>query len=615
VTASLDHPNITALHTAQRLDNQLLMIMEFVEGYTIESLMRRGRIPLAHAIDFAMQVLDALSYAHARAVIHRDIKPANMMLTPRGVIKLMDFGIAKINDHRLTQTGKTVGSLFYMSPEQIRGESNVDARSDVYSLGVSLYEMATGRRPFEGDSDYSLMAAHLQQQPAPPLQIDPTLPEVLSDIILMSLAKDPAQRFQTADAFRSALEAARQAPAPLIGVSPGVPAPQVYIPPAQQHTAPMPAAPVPPPPPMFAPPQPSLTHPSQQQMRPAPPPPPPMFAPPQPSPTHPSQQQMRSAPPHPPTQFEPPPQFQRAPQQQFRQAPPQQAQSSKSHRGVYMLLGSLVTVGIIVAAAIYVPKMLKTRASDKSTAQVAQVTPTSQQPASSPAQQLPSAPTTQQQPPSDAPASQPPAAQPRETAQQPPSNPPNVAVPQPTTGQTKTPPGKVPATPQQPRSSGTPQVSTPPATLPSAQMPQPTASRPQQPSTPPPPSDPVPNRQPTPPPTTPTSNPGAPPIPQPRKPGIERPNAGNPELEELTRQKNLMMPRIHAVNESMKNLREQNQQNGLGVSPELVASQKRMGFFMETATDALHAGNVAEARTSLTNAERELEKLEKRFGH
>src|SRR5258708_11939705 len=251
VQASLDHPNIAGLHTAQRIGNQLVMIMEFVEGYTIEALMRRGRIPLAHAIDFAMQVLDALSYAHTHGVIHRDIKPANMMLTPQGVIKLMDFGIAKINDHRLTQTGKTVGSLFYMSPDQIRGEAQIDARADLYSLGVTLYEMATGRRPFEGESDYSIMAAHLQQQPLPPLQIDPRLPELLSDIILMSLAKDPGQRFQTADAFPKALgSAASQLSAAPIAAHAGPPMPQVYVPPApSHHPASLPAHPAPPAPP------------------------------------------------------------------------------------------------------------------------------------------------------------------------------------------------------------------------------------------------------------------------------------------------------------------------------------------------------------------------------
>ena len=560
VQASLDHPNIAALHTAQRIDNQLVMIMEFVDGYTIESLMRRGRIPLPHAVDFAMQVLEALSYAHARGVVHRDIKPANMMLTPRGVVKLMDFGIAKINDHRLTQTGRTVGSLFYMSPEQIRGDSNIDARADLYSLGVTLYEMATGRRPFEGDSDYSIMAAHLQQQPRPPLHIDPTLPELLSDIILMSLAKDPAQRFQTADAFRLAL---RNAVSQLGAVAPiGVPMPPSYAPPVTQ-TAPLPVPPIPTQRPAFPPPQPSPTHPSQQPMGYAPPPP--------------------AGPP------------------QFRPMPPPQAQAGRSHRGVYMLLGSLLTVGIIVAAAVYVPKMLKTRASDKPTAQIAQVTPTSQ-----PASQQPASSSPTQPPPTSQqldPVPQQTPAQPQETPQQISPAPPTVNVPQPTKGKTTTPAVKPPATPQQPtRPSNNLPVTMPPVIQPQSQMPQPSTARP---------SDPDPMRQVNPS----TSNTSAPPIPQPRRPGIDRPNAGSPELEEMTHQKNLMMARIHAVNESMKRLREQNERNGLGVNPELVASQKRMGFFMDVATDALHAGNVAEARTSLANAERELDRLERRFGH
>jgi serine/threonine protein kinase len=117
------------------------------------------------------QVLDALAYAHARGVVHRDIKPANIMRTPAGTVKLMDFGIARMQaDRQLTKTGTTVGSLFYMSPEQING-GQPDSRSDLYSLGVTLYEMVTGRRPFGGDSDYSIMAAHLQKAPVAPMEI------------------------------------------------------------------------------------------------------------------------------------------------------------------------------------------------------------------------------------------------------------------------------------------------------------------------------------------------------------------------------------------------------------------------------------------------------------
>ncbi len=205
VLAGLEHPNIAALRTAQRVDNQLIMVMELVEGVTLQDRLEQGRLPVPEALEYSAQVLSALSYAHARGVIHRDIKPANMMVTAGGTVKLMDFGIAKAaGDRKLTMTGTTLGSLYYMSPEQIRG-GELDARSDLYSFGMSLYEIVTGARPFHGDSDFSLMSAHLQAEPVPPIDVDPQLPAALNEIILLSIAKDPAKRFQSADAFRSAL--------------------------------------------------------------------------------------------------------------------------------------------------------------------------------------------------------------------------------------------------------------------------------------------------------------------------------------------------------------------------------------------------------------------------
>jgi hypothetical protein len=238
VQASLVQPNIASLHTAVRVDNQLLMLMEFVEGVTLDQKLKDGPLPAAEAVNYVMQVLAALDYAHARGVVHRDIKPGNMMLTSGGVVKLMDFGIARsATDHKLTQTGTTVGSLYYMSPEQIQGVTAPDARSDLYSVGVSLYELVTGKKPFDGDSQFAIMSAHLAGTPVPPVTVDPRLPKMLNDVILMSVAKDAAARFQTAAALRNALANVAAGMQPTAALPPPVPVPA----PSPAKAAPQPA--------------------------------------------------------------------------------------------------------------------------------------------------------------------------------------------------------------------------------------------------------------------------------------------------------------------------------------------------------------------------------------
>ena len=205
VLASLEHPNIASLRTALRFEDQLLMIMELVEGATLDAKLREGKLGVWPSIDTMCQTLAALGYAHQRGVIHRDVKPANILITPSGLVKLTDFGIAsKVGDARLTATGMALGSLYYMAPEQVSA-GPVDARSDIYSAGLTLYEAVTGKRPIDGNSFYAIMKAQLEQKPIPPAELSPDIPMALSRVIEKAIEKAPGNRYQTADEFRAAL--------------------------------------------------------------------------------------------------------------------------------------------------------------------------------------------------------------------------------------------------------------------------------------------------------------------------------------------------------------------------------------------------------------------------
>ena len=203
--ATLNHVNIAQLRTAFYYENQLAMIMELIHGETLRDVRLRMAITLPQALEYMAQTLNALAYAHRLGVVHRDIKPSNIMITDGGVVKLLDFGIA-LTGHgsELTRAGYLLGSLNYMSPEQVGG-SKATSRSDIYSVGVTLYESLTGTLPIKGANNYEIMMGHINQAPVPPHQLAPQIPVSISDAVMRALAKDPMQRFATAEEFLYAL--------------------------------------------------------------------------------------------------------------------------------------------------------------------------------------------------------------------------------------------------------------------------------------------------------------------------------------------------------------------------------------------------------------------------
>jgi len=207
----LQHPNIVQIREFLIEQGKFYIVMEFVEGETLAQRLRRlGRPMLAsEAVDIFRQALEGLGFAHSQGVIHRDIKPSNLMLTREGVAKLTDFGIARaLGGAKLTRTGTALGTPAYMSPEQIQG-TKIDQRTAIYSMGITLYEMLTGRVPFErpkdSDSDFPVLAAHINQPPTPPSQLVPDIPPYLEAAILKALEKRPENRFGSCQEFQAAL--------------------------------------------------------------------------------------------------------------------------------------------------------------------------------------------------------------------------------------------------------------------------------------------------------------------------------------------------------------------------------------------------------------------------
>ena len=490
--ATLNHPNIAALHTALHHENQLLMLMEFVDGITLDELVRGGPLRLEEAIDYIAQVCDALAYAHSKGIIHRDLKPSNMMLTPEGTVKLLDFGIAKFaQDRSMTKTGFLVGSLPYISPEQIEGLPDIDARTDIYSLGITLYQLVTGRVPFEADSEYSLMRKHLQEMPVPPVQIMPDVPQALNDIILMAIEKDRNRRFQSAAAMGVALRS--------LGAGLGM---TVRSQAASFAATPPPATPVP----------------------------------------------------------------QATPEQAWGAPPPAAVPAPRQHsnRGLYIVLGSVVTVAVLVVAATQLPRYFGARAGGETPAGAA-------------------SPVVEEKTPEPAP---------KESAQEP------------AAGQ----PAPVESTPAEAAASGGEAGKTASHSE-GARSPAEAKGREAQPRVqpPPPPAAARPAAE-----ERTTAEPRAA---QPQAmPESAPPARDEKALSELREQLMLLGARVNAVQASLNRLKQEQARMGLGLRGDIAAAAQRMEFYMDEAEAAIKRGDAAAAKRHLENADRETTRLERFLG-
>src|SRR5688572_22602343 len=217
--AALNHSGIVTLHSFEKAGDVRFITMELVEGEPLTARIPPGGLPFDKLLRQGVEIADAISAAHDRGIVHRDLKPANVLVTTNGHVKILDFGLAKLREpegpagdlptQQLTGEGRIVGTVAYMSPEQAEGKP-VDHRTDIFSLGILLYEMATGQRPFQGDTSMSVLSAVLKDQPRPVTELNPSLPSAFSRILKTCLRKDPDRRFQSAKDVRNELETLRE---------------------------------------------------------------------------------------------------------------------------------------------------------------------------------------------------------------------------------------------------------------------------------------------------------------------------------------------------------------------------------------------------------------------
>lgn len=236
VQARIDSPHVVTLHALMEKELGLVLVMEYLEGETLEQRLRhQGPLSVKEAIDMFDQASLGVKHIHLMGIVHQDLKPANIFMTADGRIKLLDFGVAKlIDDQGVAQGGTMIGTLLYISPEQIKGRE-VDFRSDIYTLGVTLFEAVTGRLPFERKTNYALMHAHVQENPPPPRKYQAEIPRELEKVILKAIAKEPNRRFQTITDFRRALLRHRLSRRTSFGAEPALMPPTRSTPGALTH--------------------------------------------------------------------------------------------------------------------------------------------------------------------------------------------------------------------------------------------------------------------------------------------------------------------------------------------------------------------------------------------